>query len=137
MAALVTRTFTYTGAAETWTVPAHVPGTLTVTVAGGQGRSAGPAASLDSAGGWGGTIRGVLDATSGSTLYVVVGDGSTDATDRTTTHFCPDLGGQGGNGGTPGSAATAGPGGCASEVRTSSSVADRIVVAGGGGGGGV
>lgn len=133
----VTRTFTYTGSAETWTVPSHKPGTFTFEVAGGQGRSAGPPASVDSEGGWGGTITGVLDATPGSTLHIIVGDGSTDVTDRTTTHFGPDLGGQGGDGGTSyDSNSTGGPGGTASEVRTSSSIADRIIVAGGGGGGG-
>ena len=129
------KTFTHTGAMETWTVPAHKPGTLKVTVVGGAGRSAGPLSSLASTGGLGGGIDGTLDVARGTTLHVIVGNGATDVNDRSSTHFGPDLGGQGGDGGS-GIFSDGAPGGCASEVRLSSDIADRIIVAGGGGGGG-
>lgn len=66
MADLQRRLFTPTGDMETFSVPRHVPGTLKVWLRGGRGRR-----YQDSFGGAGGTARGVIDLTAGTTVRVV------------------------------------------------------------------
>lgn len=129
----------YTGAMVTWVVPLHRAGTLTVRLRGGNGGTA--RTSPVFSGGAGGRIKGTLNVTSGTTLYVIAG-GAGGPGDTGETGYGepggPLLGGQGGAGfvhivGTPPLVHGAG-GGAASEIRTSSDIADRIIVAGGGGG---
>jgi len=130
--------FVPTGSMETFVVPRHQPGTLRVTVAGAQGGAAG--ASPLYHGGQGGTVRGYLDLAAGTTLHVIAGEpgeGGTQVGSQTGLGGGPALGGQGGDGGAFSSGIDiGGGGGAASEVRTSTNIADRLIVAGGGGGGG-
>ena len=103
-------TFAFTGAAQTYEVPACVT-TVRIEAWGAQG--AGPF------GGQGGHAAGDLAVTDGQVLHVMVG------------------GQDGFNGGGAGNAAVAVNGGGASDVRTSvADLATRVIVAGGGGGGG-
>lgn len=130
-----TLTFDYTGADQTWTVPNHTAGTLRVTVAGAKGADAGPSLGPIGRGGSGGSIRGYLTLAPGTTLHLTVGGKPANVSGFATPGGPgggPFLGGEGGAGnGWDGAG-----GGCSSDIRTSTSVADRIIVAGGGGGGG-
>ncbi len=105
-----TQTFSYTGAVQSFTVPACVS-TVTLDVYGAQGTTTGLSP------GNGGRARGDLAVTSGQVLSVYVG-------------------GQGGwNGGGVGQ--TGANGGGASDVRSGgTALANRVIVAGGGGGAG-
>jgi hypothetical protein len=132
-------TFSYTGAAQNWTVPNGVTqATFDVYGAGGGGtRSAG--------GGRGGEAKATISVTPGKTLQVNVGGrGGSGVTGTDIT--IP--GGAGGfNGGAAGGDAgvngggtdltSGGGGGGASDVRSGAfGLTDRLIVAGGGGGGG-
>lgn len=117
--------FSYTGAAEEFTVPAGVT-SISIDArgaAGGTGRVGG-------AGGLGGRVQATLSVTPGDTLYVYVGGAGALET----------VGGFNGGGvGEPGSASAygGGSGGGASDVRLNgTALGDRVLVAGGGGGGG-
>lgn len=126
-----TTTFSYTGAQQTFIVPASVT-SVTVFCKGSSGGSWGA-----TGGGSGATISGTLAVTPGGTLYVNVGGGGTP----------PDpggsVGGAGGWNGGAGGGATAGQagyaagagGGGASDVRVGgTALTNRVAVAGGGGG---
>ncbi|WP_165494946.1 PxKF domain-containing protein [Actinomadura roseirufa] len=114
-----TATFSYTGAAQTFTVPAGVT-SITVDASGAQG-SAGEEGG--GAGGLGGQAQATLTVTPGQVLQVNVGGSG-------------GFGG-GGAGGPAAPGAGGGSGGGATDIRTGSfGLADRILVAGGGGGGG-
>jgi hypothetical protein len=123
-------TFSYTGAAQTFAVPAGVSSVHVVAI----GALGGDNGTASVAGGLGQEIQGDLSVTAGSTLTVLVGGEGGNAT-RT-------VGGAGGfNGGAaggPGFGSTngsgGGGGGGASEVDASN--ATRLLVAAGGGGGG-
>jgi len=120
-----TRTYTYTGAPESFTVPAGVT-RLRIEAKGGQG-GAGATGGNSSSGGLGGLgskATGILTVTPGQVLNLFVGGlGGTPA--------------GGYNGGGTGGSVNAGGGGGASDVRLGgTAVANRILVAGGGGGGG-
>jgi hypothetical protein len=130
--------FTYTGAEQTFTVPAGVS-SITVTAIGGRG---GGSTEKPAFGGLGGSVESAFPVTPGVTLYVEVGgDGQQNAA---------DIGGGGGfNGGGQGGAGTfgedgGGGAGGASDVRTiarddansADSLASRLIVAAGGGGAG-
>lgn len=131
--------FSYTGSTQSWTVPTYVS-QLYVDVYGAGGGS-GQGGDGDS-GGYGGRVRGNVATSSGTTLYVVVGEKGGKADNDTS----------GGDGGWPGggngdqagksidgyTAKTAGGGGGGySDIRLgSTNLNDSIVVAGGGGGGG-
>jgi hypothetical protein len=141
MADLVTLTFNYTGSTQTWKVPGHVPGTLTVTMFGAEGGTFEQGGGVfDNRGGYGGYITGLLNVVRGTTLTIGVGgQGTTSPTGNTSP--TPGGGGPrpGGGGGRYGShannviARTAAGGGGASEIKIGSTV---VAVAGGGGGGG-
>jgi RHS repeat-associated protein len=111
-------TFTYTGAAQSWTVPAGVTA-VSVDVFGAQGGSA-------TYGGPGGRVRGTLAVTPGEVLQINVGG----------------QGGAGGagsggfNGGGPGWVNAFGGGGASDIRRGGVTLTHRTVVAGGGGGAG-
>lgn len=126
--AQTTVTFNYTGAQQTWVVPAGVT-SVNVVAEGAQGYDSG--ATL---GGRGGRATGTLAVTPGQTLYVYVGGQG-----LVTTGINVPMGGgfNGGghglnNGGGPG---VAGGGGGASDVRQGGfALTDRKIVGGGGGG---
>ena len=116
----ISQTFAYSGAEQTFTVPAGVF-SVRVLAVGGSGGSA------SKSGGAAAYVNGELSVTPGETLYVEVGGNGQNQ----------DSGGDGGfNGGGNGG----GGGGGASDVRTSPRASglfpgDRLLVAGGGGGG--
>jgi hypothetical protein len=122
------QTFNYTGAVQTFTVPAGVT-SITVDARGGKG---GNGVNL-STGGNGGRVQGTIAVTPGSTLNIYVGNAGGDC------ETCP-TGGYNGGGGTNaavGGGQAAGTGGGASDIRVSPyALGNRLFVAGGGGGGG-
>ena len=126
-----TATFSFTGAEQTYTVPAGVS-TLRIVAIGGAG---GAPSQFGGAGGKAGAVGADLAVTPGENLLVVVGGNGGNGVDG--------LGDGGFNGGATGgkSTAAAGGGGGASDVRLlplvdPGSPATRLVVAGGGGGAG-
>jgi hypothetical protein len=129
-------TFTYTGAAQSWTVPEGVA-QATFDVFGAQGGSE----STLREGGGGGKAHATFDVTSGDTLQVNVGGVGGAAS----CSGCGAGGAGGFNGGASGGSAYGGGGGGgrASDIRFDTdgsgdfALAERIIVAGGGGGVGV
>lgn len=130
-----TKTFGYTGAEQSFVVPAGVT-SIEVSAIGGSGAAAENTSIGASKGGQGAQVDGSLAVTPGSTLYVEVGGNGT-------------LSAGGFNGGgfsSPPFAETPGGGGGATDIRTSpcgstcpgttTSLGSRLIVAGGGGGGG-
>ncbi|MCL4860690.1 MAG: PxKF domain-containing protein [Caldilineaceae bacterium] len=114
-----TVTFAYSGAAETWTVPAGVT-SATFDLYGAQGR---PGDVTGGGGGNGGRTTATWHVTAGTTYQIRVGG-----------RFGYNGGGAGG---TSGNSGNGGGGGGASDVRGGAfGLADRLLVAGGGGGGG-
>ncbi len=122
-------TFTYTGAVQTYTVPAGVDSVL-LQVWGAQGGDGGPT----NYGGKGGYSHGIMRVTAGDVLYVYVG-GQGQGTSSTTSGTGLTNGGWngGGNGYQSGTARSAGGG--ASDIRVGGQTLNhRVIVAGGGGG---
>ena len=116
--AAVSQTFTYTGAQQTFTVPAGVT-SITVDAYGAQGGTNSPSTNIN----YGGYVQATIPVTPGSTIYIYVGEQPTGLTG-------------GFNGGGNGETAGKGGGG-ASDIRIGGATyADRVVVAGAGGGGG-
>ncbi|GAA1990173.1 hypothetical protein GCM10009838_61570 [Catenulispora subtropica] len=138
MSGAVTKcTFTYSGSADSFTVPARVT-TLFLDVkaaSGGRGCAGGD-------GGLGAEVQSTLSVTPGQALLINVGGKGGDATCGGINDAVAGVGGfnGGANGGIGGFAqeyAPGGGGGGASEVRTAPyTLSDRLVIAGGGGGGG-
>jgi hypothetical protein len=121
-------TFTYTGAAQTYTVPAGVT-SIQVECYGAQGGGDMGA----SAGGNGGYVSADLIVTPGQVLNVFVGGQGALATSNTV--YTPG-GYNGGGNGIGNTSNYSGSGGGASDVRIGgTALTDRYVVAGGGGGG--
>lgn len=124
-AAATTVTFNYTGAEQTFTVPAGVFNVHVVAIGGAGGNG-------DLSGGAAEQVSADLPVEPGETLYLEVGG----------TGVAGGLGGAGGfNGGAGGGGGAAGGGGGASDVRTlplaaGLSIDARLIVAAGGGGGG-
>jgi len=121
-----TETFNYTGAQQTFVVPAGV-NTITIEAWGASGWSG------DVSGGLGGYATGDLSVTPGETLYIYVGGQGTVANGN----FIRAGGGfnGGGDGQSNGSSDSVGGGGGASDVRQGgTALTDRVLVAGGGGG---
>lgn len=111
------QTFSYTGSAQTFTVPPCVT-SVTIDAYGAQGGAA-------ATGGRGGQAKGSLDVTPGQTLYVYVGQAGTGTSG-------------GWNGGGTGNTNGNWHGGGASDVRVGgTALANRVIVAGGGGGSGL
>ncbi len=124
--------FDYTGAEQTWVVPAGVT-EITVVAAGAQGGDNADDGCFDF-GGPGGRVTATIAVTPGQTITVVVGGhgGDSDPTDQ-------GVGGYNGgaDAGVPdtGFNIYAAGGGGASDIRIGgATLADRVVVAGGGGG---
>lgn len=110
-------TFTYTGAAQSWTVPSS--GTYVIECWGAQGGAS------DGIGGKGGYAKGSIDLSAGETLTVYVGG-----------HPASRPGGWngGGNGSNSAGGNGYGGGGGTDVRRNGTALANRIIVAGGGGG---
>lgn len=130
--AATTTTFLYTGAQQTFVVPAAVTNVHVLAVGGRGGNGLAPGGG---AGGAAAEVSGDLEVFPGQTLYVEVGGVGAEASSETIARAF--------NGGTFGGQETAGGGG-ASDVRlrsrpepdTPDSLFSRLIVAGGGGGGG-
>ncbi|MFZ1784377.1 MAG: glycine-rich protein, partial [Ferruginibacter sp.] len=120
---MVLDSFLYTGAVQTWVVPAGVT-SIHVKAYGGQGNNN----TNGNPGGLGGFAEGDLAVTPGQTLWFNVGGGAT-------TNRLGAFNG-GGDGGVTGCATSmGGGGGGASDVRnTANTLANRRIVAAGGGG---
>ncbi len=120
--------FAYTGAMQTWTVPAGVT-SITIDAygaGGGTGASGNSSAgaTLGGPGGRGSRASGTLAVTPGQVLNIFVGGAGGVSTG-------------GYNGGGTGGNSTSGGGGGASDIRYPGTTSgDRLLVAGGGGGGG-
>jgi len=118
-------TFSYTGAQQTWTVPAGVT-SVQIECWGAEGGT--------SASGKGGYAKGTLAVTPGQILYIYVGQaGALGA--GSGLQFAPITFNGGGRGTTYNGTEGGGSGGGASDVRTSTALSTRVIVAGGGGGG--
>jgi hypothetical protein len=114
--------FAYTGAVQTWTVPAGVTA-ITISVIGAQG-----AGSVSVADSLAGEVSGVLAVTPGQVLSVYVGGGGNESGGY-------NGGGSGFGKNSSGTAINAQRGGGASDIRTGgTALSNRIVVAGGSGG---
>ncbi len=114
---VITDTFLYTGAEQTWVVPAGVT-SITVNAYGAQG-----GANWVNNDNFGGHVQADIPVTPGSTIYIYVGEQATSLTG-------------GWNGGGNGESAGKGGGG-ASDIRIGgNTLNDRMIVAGAGGGGG-
>jgi hypothetical protein len=128
---LVTCTYAYSGAAETWTVP---PGVTSVSfqVVGAPGGRSGGVNFAHADGGRGADLRATLALDPGTPVVITVGGpGGTDGREA------GGFNGGGGNTVVGNSYPLAGGGGGASDVRIGgAALADRVLVAGGGGGGG-
>ena len=122
---LVTQVFSYTGALQTYSVPAGVTSVVLYMWGAGGGTSQPVGGFVNYSGGAGAMVQGVYPVTPASTLYVVVGKGGV-------TNQSTQTDAQGGGGG----ANSAGGGGGRSAIQLTSGGAD-VVVAGGGGGGGL
>ena len=115
------QTFNFTGAAQTYTVPANVT-SLTIDAMGAQGGGSLPSPGSNP-GGLGGRVQTTLSVTPGEVLTINVGGTTTSNTG-------------GWNGGGSGTSNGAGGGG-GSDIRSGGTgLANRVVTAGGGGGGG-
>jgi len=127
----VSKTFNYTGAEQTFTVPEGVTSLHVVATGAAGGASSQQTCRPIAAGGRGAVVSGNLTVSPG-TLYVEVGGAPTPPESR-----APCAGGF--NGGAP--SGGGGGGGGASDVRTTmrsepNTLASRLLVAAGGGGGG-
>lgn len=125
---MTTQSFSYTGAAQTWTVPANVY-SVTMELWGAQG-GAGEGNSGTPNGGLGGYIKATVTVTPGEVLQVRVGGQGVAGSSTAAGGY--NGGGQGGR-----YTCDGGGGGGATDVRRGAyALADRLVIAGGGGGGG-
>lgn len=124
-------TFAYTGANQTFTVPAGVNWIFVKLWGGGGGAGRAGGWSYGSDGGGGGHVRGLFPVTPASTLVFVVGRGGTVVNGTTQSY-----GGGGTNGNTTDLNYGGHGGGYCGVFVTSVSQANALAIAGGGGGGG-
>ncbi len=119
-----TTTFNYTGAVQTYVVPAGVT-TINIETYGAEGGTAQNDSSNCIIGGLGGYATGDLSVTPGETLNIYVGGRG----------YAGDIGGWNGGGDACNDVSTCAKGGGASDVRQGGkTLSDRVIVAGGGGG---
>ena len=142
-----TKTFSYTGGVQTFTVPTGVTSLQITTAGAGGGSGLGSSGVSPGSGGPGGQITGTAAVTAGSVLYLAVGQGGGNALTQGSPCFSyPSRGGSAGSGlfghsgGSGGEAdlciaGGGGGGGGASFVLTDTR-GTALVIAGGGGGGG-
>ena len=134
------KTFSYTGAEQTFVVPT---GTTSITIDGYGGMGGHGASDRNGRGGLGGRVQTTISVTAGTTLYIYVGGKGGNTTSSPGSNYKEDYNpysagdGQGGfNGGTQGGQTNTGAGGGATDIRFGGNeLSDRIYVAGGGGGG--
>ncbi len=130
---IFTCTYTFTGAAQSWTVPSGIT-QATFDLYGAQGSAGQLISDVQGAGGLGARAQATLAVSPGATYQIMVGGAGSGAAGGF------NGGGQGGTnmggdyGGGGGGAADVRSGACAANL--SCTLADRRVVAGGGGGGG-
>lgn len=121
--AQTTQTFTYTGSAQSFTIPTCVS-EVTITVHGAQGSDGNASTSPAGIGGNGAVVTGTYAVSGGDVLNIFIGGAGT----LTTGGF---------NGGGVNVTNQSAGGGGATDVRfNGSALSDRIIVAGGGGAGG-
>ncbi len=119
-----TTTFNYTGAVQTYVVPAGVT-TINIETYGAEGGTAQNDSSNCIIGGLGGYATGDLSVTPGETLNIYVGGRG----------YAGDIGGWNGGGNACNDVVTCAKGGGASDVRQGgTTLSDRVIVGGGGGG---
>lgn len=146
-------TFSYTGALQTYTVPAGAGGVQIQAAGAGGGSGGNDLNGLGGAGGAGARATGTYYAAPGTVLNIYVGQGGQDANTSQSPYSCPSGGGlstigagglaggatgfAGGSGGHPGCGGYSGggAGGGAASVVATAPANVRLVVAGGGGGG--
>ena len=130
------QTFSYTGSAQTFTVPSGVS-TITIKVWGAQGGSGGYwSSSYCGTGGKGGYATGTLSVTAGNSVYVYVGgqgESHSSCSERMRQSDPLEGGWNGGGDGDYGY--SGGGGGGATDIRYGGTgISNRVIVAGGGGG---
>jgi hypothetical protein len=130
-----TASFSYTGAAQTFTVPAGVSSVHVVAV-GAKGGVGEGTVSAGGAGGFGAVATADLAVSPGQILHVYVGGTGSEANGGTPSAGGFNGGGAGGSTPAGGTTGGGGAGGGASDVRSGSDLSSRLVVAAGGGGGG-
>jgi hypothetical protein len=119
------QTFNFTGAVQTWVVPAGVT-SVDIQAFGAQGNRN----AFSVAGGLGGSASGTLAVAPGNTLYIMVGGGNVSTASG-------GFNGGGAAGSVGCATARGGGGGGASDVRLNvNALANRVIVAAGGGGAG-
>ena len=131
--------FAFTGADQTWTVPAGVS-VIEVTMVGAGGGGGRAAAGSLAFGGGGGAVSGVLSVTPGDVLTIIVGQGGiNDNVSQPLDNNYRYGGGGSGAGNTASFAETWGSGGGRSAIRSTAAAygtAGDVLTAGAGGGGG-
>lgn len=138
---LCSQTFSYTGAVQTFTVPAGVTQVAVDAVGAGGGKGCLAGTGYTNAGGLGYELKASgIAVTIGQTLYVYVGGSPPANSGSPCDSFSPSYAGGGFNGGGTGDlfafSLSSGGGGGASDIRTSSNdLTTRVIAAGGGGGG--
>ncbi len=126
-----TTTFNYTGAVQTYTVPAGIT-SLSINLQGAIGGWNSDMSSYVDSGGHGACVQATLSVTPGQTLYIYVGQHGTPGS--TSTGGSGGYNG-GGNGANAFGAYGGGGGGGATDIRVGgTSLTNRVLVAGGGGG---
>ena len=139
----VTKTFSYTGATDTFTVPAGISA-LTITVVGAEGGNGGADNTpAPAAGGYRGVVTGTLSVNPGDVLGVAVGSHGGTGASRINSGTPAAVGGAnpltgyaGGNGGLAGTRGSSGEGGAGGAATVLKVGTADVVVAGGGGGSG-
>ncbi len=138
----VTQTFSYTGAAQTFTVPAGVTQLYTVVTGAEGGRGGRDSQGEPIPGGYKGQVSGTIAVTPGQVLTIAVGGGgatgnsSTSSQTRAAAGQSPLTGYAGGRGGMPGGQGSSGGGGGGGAATVLLTGTETIVAGGAGGGGG-
>ena len=138
----VTQTFSYTGAVQTFTVPAGVTQLSTVITGAEGGRGGRDSQGEPIPGGYKGQVTGTIAVTPGQVLTIAVGGGgatgnsSTSSQTRAAAGQSPLTGYAGGRGGMPGGQGSSGGGGGGGAATVLLTGTETIVAGGAGGGGG-
>ncbi len=131
---IIIKTFTYTGSAQQWTVPAGVI-SIDIDAYGAEGGKGQRGSAVNQYPGKGGRVQATISVTPGDTLNIYIGEKGKDANNSASGGGVGGWNG-GGNGSTY-STGGGGGGGGASDIReVGTDLTDRIIVAGAGGGSG-
>jgi uncharacterized repeat protein (TIGR01451 family) len=147
LASAQTTTYTYTGAVQSYTVPAGAAGVVIQAAGGGGGGGGSDEDGPGASGGSGATVTGSYTIAAGTPLSIYVGGGGGGGFTSHDGHTCTSsagtaggssgaggfAGGAGGQAGCSGWSGGGGGGGGASVIASSSNTA--LIIAGGGGGG--